>query len=129
MNDDSILILIAGMVVAFLGGFMFGRMSMLSSIIQAVVEEAEKEVEQKRADNILTVEKHNDMYYAYVDGNFAAQGSNFDDLFTAVKSNKNYDVVNINRATAATLNLSREEAKVMAEAIGRVYGKKECEKE
>ena len=128
MSDDILLFLL-GAAVSFIGGYFFGRISMLGTIIKAVVEEAEKEVEEKKTDNILTVEKHNDMYYAYVDGNFAAQGSNFDDLFTAVKSNKNYDVVNISRATAATLNLSREEAKVMAEAIGRVYGKKECEKE
>ena len=122
---DDILFFLLGAAVSFIGGYFLGRMSMLGTIIKAVVEEAEKEVEEKRADNILTVEKHNDMYYAYVDGNFAAQGATFDDLFKAVKSNKNYDVVNINRATAATLNLSREEAKVMAEAIGRVYGKKE----
>jgi uncharacterized membrane protein len=125
MNGDDILVLILAMVFAFITGYVVGKISMLGEIVRAVVEEAEKEqaVEGKvQPDNMLTVEKHNDMYYAYVDGNFAAQGATFVDLFTAMKSNKNYEAVNITRTTAADLNLSREDAESMAEAIVAVYG-------
>lgn len=125
MNGDDILVLILAMVFAFITGYVIGKISMLGDIVRAVVEEAEKdqaEAQKTKGDNILTVEKHDDVYYAYVDGNFAAQGANFLELFTAVKSNKKYDVVNLSRATAANLNLSREDAKLMADAIIAVYG-------
>lgn len=124
MSDD-ILFFLLGAVVSFIGGYFFGRISMLGTIVKAVVEESEKELTKEQTPNILTVEKHNDMYYAYVDGNFASQGTSFDDLFTALKSNKDYSVVNINRTTAAGLHLDKDEARLMAESIGKIYGKKE----
>lgn len=113
-----------GMVIAFIAGHFFGKVSMLGDIVRAVSEEAEKELaaEQPKSDNLLTVEKHNNMYYAYVDGNFAAQGETFIALFNAVKSNKTYGIVNISRDTAAGMSLSREDASLMAQAIIEVYG-------
>lgn len=107
-------------------GYFVGRASMLATIVKAVAEEAVKELEPEKKERVLTLERHNDMYYAYVDGNFAAQGETFMDLFTSMKSNKSLDDtdVRITKQAMDTLNLTPELRAELFDAVAKVYSDK-----
>lgn len=121
MNDLEIFL---ACLTCAVSGYFVGRASMLSTIVKAVAEEAVKELDPEKQELMLTFEHHNDTYYAYVDGNFAGQGANFVDLFTSMKSNKQFDNMNfkITQKALTDLNLSDELKKEMFDAVVKVYG-------
>lgn len=115
--DDIILFVSFGAACFFLG-----RASMMHTIIKAVTEEAEKEKSLNTNGNSgeLTVEKIDNMYYAYVGTDFAGQADNFDDLISNMVKDHRFSKVKVNSAN----DLSAEEQQALIQALKKNYNQK-----
>lgn len=114
------IILFVSLAVGF---FFLGRASMMHSIIKAVVEEAENEkaaITGTGDPGELSIEKINNMYYAYVGADFAGQADNFDDLIANMVKDRRFGKFKIN----GIKNLSAEEQKALAQALQKNYNLK-----
>lgn len=103
--------------------FFFGRASMMHTIIKAVVEEAENEksvIAGTGDPGELTIEKINNIYYAYVGPDFAGQADNFDELIANMAKHKKFGKFKITGAK----NLDAEEQKALAQALQKNYNLK-----
>lgn len=106
-----------------IGFFFLGRASMMHSIIKAVTEEAEKEksvITGSGSGNELTVEKHNNIYYAYVGPDFAGQADNFDELISNMVKDRRFARVKV----GSSENLSSEEQNELVQALKKNYSQK-----
>ena len=107
------------LLVSFgLACFFFGRASMMHTIIKAVKEEVENESVTESVDSKeLSIEKINDVYYAYIGADFAGQATNFDDLVANMVKDKRFSRFKIN----GIKNLSADEQKDLAQALHKNY--------
>lgn len=103
---------------AFLFGITFfaGRLSMMHSIVKAVIDD--QNTEDKNEPGTLKIEKINDIYYAYVNTNFAGQSTNFDELFTNMAKNNRFSEWKI---TELPKDFSDEEKELMFQAIQKNF--------
>lgn len=103
--------------------FFFGRASMMHTIIRAVTEEAENEksaIIGTGDPGELTIEKINNVYYAYVGPDFAGQADNFDDLISNMGKDRRFGKFKI----AGAKNLSADEQNDLAQALQKNYNLK-----
>lgn len=99
--------------------YFLGRASMMHTIIRAVVEEAGEELKEKESTELgaLNVEKINNVYYAYVGGDFAGQADNFEDLVSNMKKDKRFQKFKITGIDT----LTKEEQADLAQALHKNY--------
>jgi hypothetical protein len=96
----------------------FGRVSMMFTILRTVtetVDETDKPVDT--TIELLNIEKHNDMYYAYVGQRFAGQSTTLPDLIANMKNTQKITTFKV--AHIPVLNDSERAA--LAEAIYNNY--------
>lgn len=109
-----------GDILFFLGivtaAFFAGRISMMNSIVKAVIDESEAENAESEE---LKIEKINDIYYAYVGVDFAGQAKTFDELFENMKRDQRFGTFKLTNIS----NLSDAEQKLLYDAIKRNYYK------
>jgi hypothetical protein len=86
--------------------YWLGKITMMHSIIDAVVNEHDKETASDEAVE-LKVEKINNVYYAYVGGEFVAQAETFKDLVRAIKSNNSVTRFAVDKDTTALSEVER----------------------
>jgi hypothetical protein len=111
---DILLLVIYGFIC-----YAIGRASMMNSIVNAVINEAKEEKTQTDESNLedLFVEKIDNMYYAYIGGQFVGQNSDLVELFRNMKSIykvESFKVKNID-------GLTKEDHRKIAEAIAKNY--------
>jgi hypothetical protein len=95
------------------------RQGMTLEQLVASAEEA-KSTDGSQAEQTLDIERHGDRYYVYAqDGSFLAQGSDFDETFTALKQRFPGENFRINQSPQG---LSDQEAGEMVKSIFRVFG-------
>ena len=115
-----------GDFLLFLGTFILvffaGRISMMRSIVKAVMEESENERDSdgQPISNELTIEKINNIYYAYVGPDFAGQAKTFDELMTNMKNHYKFDSFKLSELK----NLSSEERIQLLEAIHKNFNQR-----
>lgn len=109
------------LLYAFLFGITFfaGRLSMMHSIVKAVISEHENSTVDQ--PGILKIEKINNIYYAYVDTDFAGQAGTFDELFTNMAKNHRFNEWKINELPK---DFSDEEKELMFRAIEKNFTSK-----
>ena len=113
---DIILLLVYGVVC-----YSIGRVTMMNSIVNAVIDEAEAEVDSKVAsNNDLFVEKINNVYYARVGQQFVGQNSDLEELFKNMKQVYKVDSFTVKHIDG----LSKEDHLKIAEAISKNYNLK-----
>lgn len=117
-DDVNLLIGIGFCIICFF----LGRASMMHTILKAVSEEAEKEksLSTNSSSKELTVEKIDNMYYAYVGTDFAGQADNFDDLISNMVKDHRFSKVKVN----STTDLSAEEQQALIQALKKNYNQK-----
>ena len=115
MTLGDLLVLILFLTVAFFAG----RITMMRSIVRAVIEEHENN--STDSERVLHVEKIGNVYYAYVNADFAGQASNFDDLFLAMSKNRKFNEWKISEFPSEFTN---EERELMIQAIEKHFTKK-----
>lgn len=114
---------IISLVVVGLVCYWAGKMSMMKDIIDAVVDEheAEKAREGANANNgELIIEKHNEIYYAYVGQLFAGQATTFKELVAQIKSNKKINTFTVNKKVVEVL--TDDERQSLVDALSEAYG-------
>lgn len=116
MTIGDIAILLCIILIAYF----VGRISMMRTIVNAVVNEAEAEKQTLTSDE-LSIEKINNIYYAYVGLDFAGQANNFDDLFENMKKDRRFASFRLTKLS----NLSKEEQDSLLEAINKNYHQNE----
>ncbi len=101
------------------GCYFLGRISMMHTIIRAVVEEAENEspIKGDGEPGVLKIEKINNIYYAYVGPDFAGQSANIDELISNMKADKRFAKFKV----SGIEGLSQEEQTALAQAISKNY--------
>lgn len=97
----------------------FGRVSMMYSILRTATEEAAKETDKpaETATELLNIEKHDNMYYAYVGERFAGQAASLGDLVANMKNTQK--ITSFKIAHISVLNDTERAA--LAEAIYNNY--------
>lgn len=109
------------LLIILFGAFCFfiGRASMLRTIINMVVDEAQAETATVSKDEPekLFVEKVNDVYYAYVGQKFAGQSADLNELFSNMKTIYKINTFKITHIEGIT----KEDSQKIAEAIAKTY--------
>jgi len=110
---DILLLIVYGFVC-----YIIGRASMMNSIVNAVIDEAEEEqaAEESKVEDLF-VEKIDNMYYAYIGKQFVGQNSDLMALFDNMKNIykvESFKVKNID-------GLTKEDHTKIAEAIAKNY--------
>lgn len=100
--------------------FFAGRISMMHSIVKAVINDQDS---PNRADavRLLKIEKIDNVYYAYVDTDFAGQSNNFDDLFANMAKSRRFSEWKL---AELPKELSQEERDLMRQAIEKSFTEK-----
>jgi hypothetical protein len=111
---DILLLVIYGVIC-----YAVGRVSMMNSIVNAVITEAGEEQSRGNKSNSedLFVEKIDDMYYAYIGGQFVGQNSNLGELFHNMKSIYKVETFKVKNIDG----LTKEDHRKIAEAISKNY--------
>lgn len=86
--------------------YWLGKITMMHSIINAVIDEHEQETTSDEAVE-LKVEKIDSVYYAYVGGEFVAQAKTFKDLVVAIKSNNSVTRFTVDKNTTSLSEVER----------------------
>ena len=113
MDSFDILLLILYGVICYA----VGRVSMMNSIVNAVITEAEQTHTGESNSEDLFVEKIDDMYYAYIGGQFVGQNSNLGELFHNMKSIYKVETFKVKNIDG----LTKEDHRKIAEAISKNY--------
>lgn len=115
---DLILLALFG-AICFVAGYVHA----MRVIVKAVIEQAETDQKDTGTDllptesQLLNIEKHNNMYYAYVGEQFAGQSSSLQELVINMKHQRK--IVSFKVAHIAGLDSSERAA--LAEAIYNNY--------
>ena len=97
---------IAGLLAYGIVCYWLGKITMMHSIIDAVINEHDKETTSDEAVE-LKVEKIDNVYYAYVGGEFVAQAKTFKDLVLAIKSNDSVTRFAVDKDSTALSEVER----------------------
>lgn len=114
MTLGDILFLLSLCAVSFIAG----RISMMNTIVRAVINESENQPELESGAGTLKIEKIGEFYYAYVDSDFAGQSKTFDDLFTNMAKNKKFAEWKMKELPD---NLTDEEKTLLVQAIAKNF--------
>lgn len=109
MTLDQLFLVILVVVLTYY----IGRATMLRDIIKHLKAEEAAENEPNGSVNELSVEKVDNIYYAYLGTKFAGQADNFDDLIKNMIQNKKHGIF----VLKSDQNLSAEEKTALASAI------------
>lgn len=114
---DILLLIIYGFIC-----YAVGRVSMMTSIVNAVINEAEEEQTRTDESNLedLFVEKIDNMYYAYVGKQFVGQNSDLAELFHNMKNIYKVETFKVKNIDG----LTKEDHRKIAEAIAKNYNLK-----
>ena len=111
---DLILLVVFGAIC-----YAFGRVSMMYTILRTAAEKSAEQADKpaEAAVELLNIEKHNDMYYAYLGQRFAGQSATLADLVSNMKNTQKITTFKI----AYISVLSDAERAALAEAIYNNY--------
>jgi len=109
---DILLLILYGFIC-----YVVGRVSMMNSIVDAVITEAEETRTEESNSDDLFVEKIDNMYYAYVGKQFVGQNSNLGELFDNMKNIYKVESFKVNDIDG----LTKEDHRKIAEAIAKNY--------
>lgn len=99
--------------------FWIGKYAMLRQLTEAAMKDGEENSDSNDR-NILVLEKHHDVYYAYVGRTFVGQDSDFNKLVEKIHSNKQIKSFVWDKKASDTLN-DQERADFMS-ALVKAYG-------
>jgi hypothetical protein len=102
MTLGDFLLFLFGVAIVFFAG----RVSMMHSLIKAVVNDNENETD--KTPGSLKIEKIGNIYYAYVGSDFAGQAATFDELFDNMAKNRQFSTWKIGEVPDSLTNEEKE---------------------